>query len=279
MIYLIIGKLAAWRLKSAVFVWLMVFSHMSLSAEPILTGADIAQKIYDREEGDAVSRNVAMELIDKRGNVRNRSASVNRRQLQDQKQTIIRFSSPASVRGMTFLTHDKLANAETDEQWLYMPATRKVRRIPASKRGDYFLGTDFTYNDVKDELKLDPNDYVYSLEEKFEEDGMVFYRLSGKPFSEAIGKELGYGGIEALVSEESWMPIDITFMDTDLKPLKKIHVSDLEEMNGIWAPLRIEVTNLQTGHGTIFSYSNIVYSSTLDDSIFSNRALKSGDSR
>lgn len=246
------------------------------STETALTGDYIAQKMHARAEGQAVERSLLMQLTDKRGKVRKRSATVFRRRAGDQKQTVIRFDKPRSVKGMAFLTHDRIAKDAADEQWLYMPAMKKVRRIPASKRGDYFLGTDFTYNDVKEELKFEPGDYLFKYIESFEKDGARYHRIAGKPSTPAVGKELGYGGFRAIVAEESWMPVDIEFLDTDGAPLKKIYVRDLQFIDGVWTALRIDVSNLQNGHATQFTYSDIKYSDALDDKLFSVRALKSG---
>lgn len=255
----------------------------SLSATPAassaLTGPEIARLMSERAEGDAVTRTLDMVLTDKRGRERKRSATVLRRQAGDQKETVIRFTAPRSVRGMAFLTHDRTDPAREDEQWLYMPAVKKVRRIPASDRGDYFLGTDFTYNDVKEELKFEPQDYIFSYESSFEQDGALYHRISGVPSSDRTAKELGYGAFKAVVAAESWMPVDIEFADLAGEPLKHILVQDLRLIDGIWSPLRIEVKNLQTGHRTLFTYGDVTYSAELPDRSFTTNGLKSGRGR
>ena len=61
------------------------------------------------------------------------------------------------------MTWDYADHAIDDDQWLYLPAMRKVRRISASDRGDYFPGTDFTYQDITLVGKLERADYDYEL--------------------------------------------------------------------------------------------------------------------
>lgn len=257
-------------------LWLSgTFCSLSASTDTSLTGDYIAAKMHDRREGDAVERTLFMDLVNKNGKVRQRSAKVFRRSTAEQKQTVIRFDTPRSVKGMAFLTHDHSAKAAADEQWLYMPAMKKVRRIPSSKRGDYFLGTDFTYNDVKEELKFEPGDYVFTYENSYTNAGQTFHRISGAPSNKLIAKELGYGAFKATVAEQSWMPVDIVFFDEDQKPLKRINVGDLESIDGIWTALAIEVEHLQTGHITRFSYSDISYSEALPNDLFAVRSLKS----
>jgi hypothetical protein len=81
------------------------------------------------------------------------------------------YLAPKSVKEVTFLSHDRLDPTQSDDRWLFLPATRKVRRIPASDRGDYFLGTDFTYEDIQSEFKLSLSDYNFVLEDTQITDG------------------------------------------------------------------------------------------------------------
>ncbi|NVJ99435.1 MAG: outer membrane lipoprotein-sorting protein [Alphaproteobacteria bacterium] len=257
----------------------LLASPSPASASDTLTGDMIADHMQARAEGQAVERTLHMTLADKKGRIRERTATVLRRQNGDQKETVIRFTEPRSVKGMAFLTHDRVDPALEDEQWLYLAAVRKVRRIPASDRGDYFLGTDFTYNDVKEELKFEPQDYIFKFESSYMEAGKQFHRISGTPSSDTTAKELGYGAFKAVVAAESWMPVDIEFFDIGGKPLKHITVQDVRLVDGIWSPRKIGVTNLQTGHSTQFTYSDIDYSVTLTDADFSASGLKSGRGR
>lgn len=257
---------------------LAVISSSVFGVAP-LTGDEIAQHMSDRAEGQAVERTLHMTLTDRKGRDRKRTATVLRRQAGAQKETVIKFTAPRSVRGMAFLTHDRTGPAQEDEQWLYLPAVKKMRRIPASDRGDYFLGTDFTYNDVKEELKFEPEDYVFRYETSFEEGGKLFHRISGRPSTKGIARELGYGAFRAVVAAESWMPVDIEFEDLAGQPLKHILVGEVQQIDGIWSPLRIEVSNLQTGHRTLFAYENVTYSAKLSDDAFEASRLKSGRGR
>lgn len=261
-------------LGSAVLV--LAVTNLSQGAVEPLSGRMIAEKMYERAEGDAVRRTLHMELTNKGGKTRKRSAKVYRRHTEGQKETVIRLESPRSVRGMAFLTYDRSDPSKDDEQWLYLPALKKVRRIPASDRGDYFLGTDFSYNDVKEELKFEPTDYVFRYEDSYAVEDKEFHRISGEPSSGAVAKELGYGGFKAIIAAESWMPVDILFLDLKGQPLKQIYVKDVKLVDGIWSPRLIEVENLQTGHRTKFTYSEVIYTNSLPETLFSVRSLRSG---
>jgi hypothetical protein len=120
----------------------MLFSIVSHSANKLPDGDTIAQRINARDEGESVSRDLKMEMTDKRGKTRIRETSGYRKYYGSDKKTIIIYRSPKNVKGTGFLTFDYADTQHDDDQWLYLPAMRKVRRISASDRGDYFLGTD-----------------------------------------------------------------------------------------------------------------------------------------
>jgi len=180
------------------------------------------------------------------------------------------------VREVSFLSHDKLTPGATDDRWLYLPATRKVRRVPASDRGDYFLGTDFSYEDMQSELKFALQDYEFTLLESGETKQAGHYRLRGTPKNRGTVRELGYGAFEASIDPATWMPTQIDFFDPKLKPLKTVEVSGVKKIDGVWNAGTIKCTNHRSGHSTVFNFSGIEYRSGLPDKLFLPAALSRG---
>lgn len=261
---------------AAVLLMMSTGSGAQDTTAAALSADDVAERIYSRDEGEAVSRELAMELIDHRGKIRHRTATVYRRTVDGMKQKVIFFTGPRLVKDMAFLTHDFLAPEQQDRQWLYLPAMRKVRRIPASDRGDYFLGTDFTYNDVKDELKFEPADYVFSLSGHEQMDNMIIYHLSGRAKTAEVAAELGYTAFDAKVGSQSWIPSEIRFLDENGQVLKHVEVAAVEQVDEIWTPLEISAESTQSGHKTVFTYSSVSFSAELDDRLFSATSIKTG---
>ena len=133
--------------------------------------------------------------IDHRGKVRERSTTSFRKNYGEERRTAIFFTGPKNIKDTAFLTFDYPEVERDDDQWLYLSALRKVRRISASKRGDYFLGTDFTYEDIKNGGKIKSADYNFKTLRLEKLDGKNVYLLEAVPNSEEIGKELGYSKI------------------------------------------------------------------------------------
>jgi uncharacterized protein len=240
------------------------------------SGEEVAQRINARDEGEASSRRITMELIDRRGGVRVREALFFRRFFAEEKRTVIFYESPTTVRGTAFLTWDYADADREDVQWLYLPALRKSRRIAASDRGDYFLGTDLTYEDVKKETKVALEDYTWRTLGEEEVDGHRCLRVEAVPVSEAIARELGYGRVEFFVDAEIWMVRRAEYHDRAGRHLKTSRVTEIRHVDGIWTPHRIEVTNHRTGHRTVFTISDVDYDRELPESLFTEPALRRG---
>jgi len=241
----------------------------------------VVNNINAVDDGEYVSRDLIMTLTDKRGKVRIRETKAFRKYYQDEKRTILFYKKPTNVKGTSFLTFDYKDAKKDDDQWLYLPALRKVRRISASDRGDYFLGTDFTYEDMKLEGKLDITDLDFSVlnsEVLDIVDGNSYQSLlmSGIPKDASIAKELGYSRTEFWVDTKTWLIIKAKYWDLKGKLLKTLVSRNIRLIDGIYTRHEMTMKNNKTGHQTKFSFSNVNYKTLVKDSLFSKRAMKQG---
>lgn len=262
-------------LVTAILMAAVLFIDKSQAQE--WTGTEVARRIAERPEGDATRRVIDITVKDRRGKTRERSALVLKRNDGEARSTRFTYLAPKSVYEVTFLSRDFHDPERGDDRWLYLPATRKVRRIPASDRGDYFLGTDFTYEDIQLELKLPLNDYDFDDAVSVEGEGAnALLRISGTVKTEEIGRELGYGGFEALVNGDDWLFREVRFRDTEDEPLKTVTVHDVQQDGDIWTATDIEVVNHQTGHETRFRYLEVSYPDDLPADVFEPAGLRRG---
>jgi len=240
------------------------------------SGLEIAQKVSDRPEGRATQRTIDIELTNKRGRSKARQALVIKENRGDVRVTRITYTEPSSIRETSFLSHDFHDVSQANHSWFYMPSLRKVRRVPASDRGDHFLGTDFTYEDIQSDLKFDLNDYTFDYQGTSVADGTTRHHLSGTPITPTIARQLGYGAFTAIVDERTWMPVRVEFLDLDEEPLKTIEVTKSEQIDGIWTAIEIRAFNHQSGHRTCFRFRDISYPLDLADEFFEPAALTRG---
>lgn len=244
--------------------------------QELLSGDEIARRINARDDGISVVRDMTMELLDKRGKKRTRKTRSFRKYFETEKRIAIFFQKPRNVRDTAFLTFDYLDDGEEDAQWLYLPALRRVRRISGSDRGDYFMGTDFTYDDIRQDTKVSESDYQRTTLGLGEVDGRPCYIVEGIPSSEDVAEQLGYSRTLSCVDTEIFMVLKSEIWDLQGKALKTIYTRDIRQVQGIWTAHLLEAENHKTGHRTTFVISEVDYQSDLSDDIFTRSALKRG---
>lgn len=261
--------------KQLLLSLLTVISATAANAE--LPSADeIAQKINARNEGVSVSRNLKMEMKDHRGKVRIRETRAFRKYFGDEKRTAIFYLTPKNIKGTAFLTHDFADKGVDDNQWLYLPALRKVRRISAADRGDYFLGTDFSYEDIKLETRVSISDYTRQTTGESEVDGVHCYVVAEKTVDAETAEELGHSRRENCVDDNIWIVRESKLWDLQNKLLKTIYFKDISKVEGIWTAHQIVVENHKTKHHTTFTFSDVEYDKSVNDSTFTQGALRRG---
>ena len=238
----------------------------------VLTADEVVARVNGVSQGEQVTRRILFRTTDKRGRSRERETVSFRRYFGDERRLALFFTAPANIRDTAVLTWDYPATTD-DDQWLYLPALRKVRRIPAADRGDYFLGTDFSFEDMKLDGQLSAEDYEYSLLKSAREG---YYHLSATPRSEAIANELGYSRTEAIVDASNWIVVQADFWDEKGEHLKTLVAEEIAPVDGVLTRHRLRMTNHKTGHSTELISSDVDYLTPIDDGVFTQQALKRG---
>lgn len=240
------------------------------------TAEAIVAHVNGRDDGSRVSRTLVMKLIDKRGTARTRETRSFRKDFEGERRAVIVFTAPKSIKDTGFLTWDYREPGKSDDLWLYLPALRRVRRIASGDRGASFVGTDLSYEDMKNETRIVEEDYVFTVQGPGEVAGQRCWLLEGVPRDDAIARELGYGRVVSCIDAAMWLPRRSDYWDRAGRHLKTAELKDLREVDGIWTAHRIEVHNHRTGHSTILEFSDVDYSSPVDDDLFTERSLRTG---
>ncbi|WOJ98264.1 outer membrane lipoprotein-sorting protein [Congregibacter brevis] len=248
------------------------FANPDSFAEEVLTADEIVARVNAVPQGEQVTRSLLFRTTDKRGRTRERQTQSYRQYFGEERRLVLFFTAPANIRDTAVLTWD-YPNTTQDDQWLYLPALRKVRRIPAADRGDYFLGTDFSFEDMKLDGQLSAEDYDYEILPSDRED---FYSVQALPKSEAVAKELGYSRTEAVINSSNWIVVQAEFWDVKGNALKTLTAEDVRQIDGIWTRHKVTMRNHQTGHSTELLFADVDYQTPIDERVFTQQALKRG---
>ena len=128
-----------------------------------MDGAQIARKVIDRDDGQDSTAKIRMLLINKKGGKRFRGLISVVKKYGDVSKIYMRFESPADIKGTAFLTWENKDG--DDDQFLYLPALRRERRIVSSQKSNSFVNTDYTYEDLQSR-EVEQDDHRVLREEK-----------------------------------------------------------------------------------------------------------------
>lgn len=267
-----------WKTSLILVAILLVgtLAKTAVASEEAPDVGQIIEQMNTRPEGASVQRDMTITLTDSRGSVREEQTRAFRRYFGETKKTVIFYTKPGTVAGTAFLTWDYAESARDDDQWLYLPALRKVRRISASDRGDYFLGTDFTYEEIKKESKIAAEDYQFSLLGEEQVDGHHTWKVEATPVSAEVSNALGYGKVVLWIDSTVWIPRKNQYWDVNGNFLKTVYARNIENIDGIWAVGELEAVNQKTGHSTHIQFENTDYGAEVPARLFEQHALKRG---
>ena len=241
---------------------------------------DAAAAIVERSQrafyypGDDMKAKVTMELIDRDGGKRRRVMTMLRRDEAEggNQKYLLYFHEPGDVRRTAFLVW-KYPGRDSD-RWIFIPAVNMVRRIAARDSRSSFVGSDFTYEDVSGR-NLAADTHALLREEKLGEHPC--YVVEAVPQTET-----DYTRKLSWVDRETFLPLREEYYDARNELARVFTADQIEEVSAGEGAGRTPyptitkrtMKNVQSGHRTEVTYSNVAYDLGLDDGVFAERALQ-----
>ncbi len=231
-----------------------------------ITGIWLARQVFDRDRGKTAYSSATMALINKNNDKKIRTFTNTRILEKGLESQLIRFTSPADINGTGFLTIEK-QGSETD-QFLYLPALRRSRRIVSSQKSHRFVNSDFTYEDME---RHPVDNYEYKiLGEKITAD-LQCYELETRP-KENVQSQ--YSKTVSLIAKESFVPIFVNYFDLKGKLIKKYKVVKLELIDNVWTESIVVMEDVVKSHQTYIKLNAIQYNMDLRSDQVSKSALE-----
>ena len=234
-----------------------------------MTAREIIEKVYNRPEGDDQTSSLIMTLINKSGKERVRKIKQFTKDMGDMEKSIMFFQSPADVKNTSFMSWTYDDDSKGDDQWIYLPALKKVKRISSDSKSDYFMGSDFTYDDLGDR-KLDDDTHELVGEETI--DGVDYYVIVSTPKDE----EYMYSKTKTWVRKDNFIGLKKEFYDEDEDLLKILKIKKFEEISGFLVITSSEMENVQKNHRTTMILDNVQINTNIPSSKFSERMMMRG---
>jgi len=250
--------------KILIIVVLLLFMGnvyaQELTVDEIVTKANNSS-YYQGKDGSAKA---SMVVTDSQGRTRQRQLTIlklNIEEGKDQKYYAY-FHKPNDVKGMSYIVWKNVG--KDDDRWLYLPAMDLVRRIAASDKRSSFAGTTFLYEDISGRsIDLDTHELV-ATDDKY-------YTVKNTP-KDANTVEFSYYVVQ--IDKKNFVPIKAEYFDKNSKLYRTIEALEVQDIQGYSTVTKMKATDLNANANTVTEFSEVAYDIGLNESIFTERFLR-----
>lgn len=248
---------------------LLTFFTGSVSAQTSQErGLEIAKERKMRDEGwgDSVAE-MSMVLRNKQGDEATRKMRLKSLEVADDgDKGLTIFDQPRDVKGTAFLNFSHAL--EPDEQWIYLPALKRVKRISSRNKSGPFMGSEFAYEDLSS-FELEKYRFNYIGDEII--NGEACFVVEQVPED----KNSGYTKQLVWVDQAHYRAQKVEFYDRKGSLLKVLEMQDYQlYLDKFWRPMTMKMQNVQNGKSTDLITHELVFNTGLKDSDFNKATLK-----
>lgn len=231
-------------------------------------GLEIATKADQRADGfDDFTANMEMILRNRQGDESIRQIRVSGLEVKgDGDMGLSIFDEPADVKGTAMLTHSH--KTEADDQWLYLPALKRVKRIGARNKSGPYMGSEFAYEDMGSQ-EIEKYTYKYLRDETY--NGMDCFVIERYP----LDKYSGYSRQVVWIDKQEYRPQKVDYYDRKDQLLKTLTSKGYKKyLEHQWRPDETFMENHQTGKTTRIVWTNYRFRTGLTKDDFEVNVLK-----
>ncbi len=272
-------KLTEMIITCLVLGLIICFVSFPVSAQD-LTAFEVMDRADNRDDGETSISEMTMILIDKRGKQRVRQMKGFRKDFGKDVKNISFFLTPADVRNVAFLSYDWDDENKEDDNWLYLPAVGKPKRISAGNKKDSFMGSDFTYADMNG-MEISEWDYKF-LKKSDKVGGHECWQIEGVPKKSKRKKvvdETGYLKTKSWIRKDNFMMVRGIMYVKKGKKIKYFTATDIEQIQGIWTAKKLTMVTTKgkkKDHSTVLIFNNMIYNKGVENGMFTVQRMERG---
>ena len=246
----------------------MLGSPVVAQTSSLPTGLEVALEAdrLDTGFGDQVAE-LRMVLRNRNGDESSRRMRNNTLEVDgDGDKTLVIFEEPNDVKGTAFLNYTHKEGS--DDQWLYLPALRRVKRIASNNKSGPFMGSEFAYEDISSQ---EVEKYTYEFIRTEDVEGTPMYVIERIP----LDKRSGYTRQVVWYDQAEYRLQRVDYYDRKNELLKKLTYHDYtQHLDQFWRASRMEMVNQQTGKSTTLEWTGYEFRTGLSDRDFDQSALR-----
>ena len=248
--------------------WSLVAPLPAGAASPEEAGLKIAREAYDRDKGFGnFTAKQTMVLRNKRGQESRRELRIKVLEVDDAgNRSLFVFDRPRSVKGTAFLIHSHKKKA--DDQWLYLPALKRVKRISSSNRSGSFMGSEFSYEDMGSQ-EVEKYTYKYLRDEACGKSECTVVEQVPTARRSAYRRQLVWR------DKKDMRALKIAYYDRKNAHLKTLTFSKYQLfLDRFWRAGEMKMVNHLTGKSTDMLWSEFKFGGKISKSEFTRTGLK-----
>lgn len=247
---------------------------LSLCSMPVLAeiGLELMQQYQSLHEVDAEYTHSSMTLVNKDGRERERiMQTYEKKSDSGENRSLLKFLSPSSINNVGLLTWQHSGETD-DDQWLYLPASKQVKRIASAGKKNPFMGSDLSFEDMQAE---DLQVHTYNVLGEEEIDGQLCWKIEALPATEKEARASAYGKRIIWLRQDITYPVKMEFYNHRDVLIKQASYEDIVPVeNSVWRHNKSVMSTLQKATSTVILIDNRQVGLTIDENKFNQQALR-----
>jgi hypothetical protein len=257
------------RVRAAVLTAAVcLFSALCVFAQD--NAKSIMAHVYEQDTSRDVTLRATLDIAGKDGHSVKKKFVLSRIGSFGNGKTLLRFTDPADLRGVKLLSINQ--PGMPDQQWIYTPATERVRSITPRERSEHFAGSDFTYEDIA-EHPFDNFTYQLLPAEDVIENHKT-YKIIATPTSAGNSQ---YKFIYYWVAQDVPCILHAEMYDQEGQKIREMHASGLRKESGIWGARKTEMRSLLDGTKSVLTIDEAHLNAGLDSAMFTPESLEKNE--
>jgi len=269
----IVAPVAVFVLAAVALCWASPVRSASAATDPAAEGRRIVERSKERTNSRTEKITYRMELIGADGDVeQSRKLTSYFRDSGQETVTLLKFLAPRVVEGTGMLV--EAGAGEPSDIWVYLPVTRRLRRVSGADKNDRFLGSEFTYEDFEG-YRPQAHDFRLLATRPCLDQARCWV-VEARPATDGERRASGYDRKVYWIEKESLYPVRVDlYADGAAEPVKRLTATAPEQRDGYWRSAALTMHDLRSDRRTRLSALERAIDTDLDPYHLSRRFLRS----
>lgn len=254
-------KIAFYVFAAAVF-----YAGLLAAQSPASDARSIMARVYSQDTSRDIQMKAGFQVFDAQGHNTKKDFVYRRLGSPGDSKTLVVFTAPKEIKGVALLSVNQ--RGATDRQYMYTPATQRVRTVVPQERSARFIGTDFSFEDIGERV-LD--DFTYRIISDTETiDSHKSQKIIATPVDSSRSQ---YKYIYYWIAQDVPVILYAEFYDAQGQKIRTLHATGLKRENGIWGARHTEMRTIPDGTRTVLTIDEVKFNTKPDEGLFTPEGL------